>query len=59
LRDEELTERLGINQTPTFILLVAGQQPISANQRALPRLLNSPVVLTRLAPLASPDRTAE
>jgi len=49
LRDEALAERLGINQTPTFILLVAGQQPISANPRTLPHLLNSPVVQSALA----------
>ncbi|MDP3071743.1 MAG: DsbA family protein [Opitutaceae bacterium] len=52
LRDEELAERLGINQTPTFVLLVAGQQPISGNQRTLPRLLNSPVVQSKLAQAA-------
>jgi hypothetical protein len=48
-RDEALAERLGINQTPTFILLVAGQHPISANPRTLPRLLNSLVVQSALA----------
>jgi protein-disulfide isomerase/uncharacterized membrane protein len=46
LRDEQLAEKLGINATPTFIVLVDGQHPISANQRTLPRLLNSPVVLS-------------
>jgi hypothetical protein len=48
LRDEALAERLSINQTPVFILLAAGQQPISANLRTLPRLLNSPVIAAKL-----------
>jgi protein-disulfide isomerase len=48
LRDEQLAGKLGINATPTFILLVDGQHPISANQRTLPRLLNSPVVQSKL-----------
>jgi protein-disulfide isomerase len=53
LRDEKLAERLNINQTPTFIVLLDGHQPISANQRTLTRLLNSPEVQSRLAHAAA------
>lgn len=52
LDDEHLAERLGTTATPTFILLVSGQEPISANQRTLPRLLNSPQVLAWLGQVA-------
>jgi protein-disulfide isomerase/uncharacterized membrane protein len=47
--DKTFAEGLGIHSTPTFILFVAGQQPISANQRTLPKLLNSPTVQSLLS----------
>jgi hypothetical protein len=47
--DKTFAEGLGIHSTPTFILFVAGQQPISANQRTLPNLLNSATVQALLA----------
>jgi protein-disulfide isomerase len=48
-RDIALAERLGIRATPTFVLLVQDQLPISAGERTLPMLLNSPVVQSKLA----------
>jgi hypothetical protein len=48
-RDMDLADRLGVSATPTFIVLVAGQRPISATARTLPRLLNAPAVLSLLA----------
>jgi protein-disulfide isomerase len=53
LRDEALAEELGIHQTPTFIVLIAGQQPISATQRTLSQLLNSPLVMSLVAEAAA------
>ena len=47
-RDEALASRLGIEATPTFILVVRGHQPISANAHTLPRILNSPEVQSLL-----------
>jgi protein-disulfide isomerase len=52
LSDMDLARQLGIYTTPTFILLIEGQEPISANLRTLQRLLNLPVV-QRLITLAS------
>jgi len=49
VRDETLAEQLGINQTPTFVLLVSGNQPVSANQRTLVRILNSAEVQSQLS----------
>lgn len=46
--DMALAERLGVSATPTFLVLVKGHPPVSANQRTLPLILNSPVVLQRL-----------
>lgn len=51
LRDEALAARLGISQTPVFIIMVAGRPPVSASQRTLPRLLNSGLVQSKLAGL--------
>ena len=56
MQDESLADRLGINQTPTFIVIVNGHQPISANQRTLPRFLNAPEVTSHLARAAARDR---
>jgi protein-disulfide isomerase len=50
LRDERLAAQLGIDSTPSFLLLVDGQAPISANQRTLPILLNSAEVKSRRLP---------
>lgn len=40
-RDVDLAERLGVDSTPTFLVLVAGRPPVSANLRTLPRVLNA------------------
>jgi protein-disulfide isomerase len=48
-RDIALAERLGIHATPTFILKVGTYPAVSASQRGLARLLNSPVVTSILA----------
>ncbi len=48
-RDMDLAEKLGIHATPTFLVLIGDRAPVSASQRGLPRLLNSPVVLSALA----------
>ncbi|GAA4452985.1 hypothetical protein GCM10023156_23220 [Novipirellula rosea] len=47
-QDIELAERLGIDATPTFIVMFEGHELISANLRILPRILNSPIVLAKL-----------
>ena len=49
-RDMVLAERLGIHTTPTFIVLVDDYRPVSATQRTLPTLLNSPAVRSKLVP---------
>jgi protein-disulfide isomerase/uncharacterized membrane protein len=46
--DLDLAERLGIDSTPTFVVILAGQPPRAATARTLPRLLNSPGVLEAL-----------
>jgi protein-disulfide isomerase len=46
--DMALAERLGVHATPTFIVLVEGQPAISASERSLPVILNSPVVQAKL-----------
>jgi protein-disulfide isomerase len=48
-RDEALAKRLGIEATPVFIVLIRGHHSISANQRTLPRILNSAEVQSMLA----------
>lgn len=48
-RDMDLADRLGVTATPTFLVLVGNRPPISASQRSLPRILNSPLVLSALA----------
>jgi protein-disulfide isomerase len=55
-RDITLAERLGIRSTPTFLVLVEGQSPVSSSQRGLTALLNSPSVQSKLASTAQPDR---
>lgn len=47
-RDMDLADKLGIQATPTFLVLIRDRAPISASQRSLPRLLNSPDVLSAL-----------
>jgi protein-disulfide isomerase len=49
LRDEALAAKLEVNATPTFIVLLHGERPFSANQRTLPRILNSEPVQRRIA----------
>jgi uncharacterized membrane protein/predicted DsbA family dithiol-disulfide isomerase len=41
LRDVDFADELGINSTPTFVVMIGDNSPISANQRTLPRILNS------------------
>jgi len=55
LWDEAVAEGLGINATPTFIVILDGEQRISANQRTLPQILNLPAVQSRLARAAQRD----
>jgi protein-disulfide isomerase len=59
LRDVALAERLGVTATPTFIVLVDDNPAVSASHRMLPRILNSPAVLARLAEAAQASRTRE
>jgi protein-disulfide isomerase/uncharacterized membrane protein len=40
-RDRDLAESLGVTSTPTFVLLLKGERPVSANALTLPGLLNS------------------
>jgi protein-disulfide isomerase len=47
-RDIGLADRLGITATPTFIVLIGENPPISASQRTLPGILNSPQVRSLL-----------
>ena len=53
-RDIHFAEGLGINSTPTFIVLLDGRSPTSASLRTLPKILNSPLVQSRLAAKADP-----
>jgi protein-disulfide isomerase len=48
-RDVELADRLGVTVTPTFVVLVVGRAPISADQRKLPLILGSRPVRDVLA----------
>jgi hypothetical protein len=48
LRDVDFAAELGVNATPTFIVLIGDDPPISANQRTLARILDSPRVRTLL-----------
>ena len=43
-RDTALAERLGVHSTPTFVLVIGHNPPVSANHRSLARILNSPAV---------------
>lgn len=47
--DLALAEALGVHATPTFVVLVEGRPPVSANQRTLETYLNSVTVQARLA----------
>jgi protein-disulfide isomerase len=47
--DIALANRLGIHATPTFVLVLQGFPPVSANQRTLPEMLNSAPVQAALA----------
>jgi protein-disulfide isomerase-like protein with CxxC motif len=48
-RDMALAERLGIHATPTFIVIVEGNPPVSASERGLQSLLHSSTVKLKLA----------
>jgi protein-disulfide isomerase len=48
LRDRDFAEELGIHATPTFVVIVGDDPPISANQRTLSRILDSPRVQSLL-----------
>jgi predicted DsbA family dithiol-disulfide isomerase len=48
-KEKAFAEKLGINSTPTYILLVEGYAPVSANPRTLPRLLSSKTISLVLA----------
>ena len=43
-RDIALAQRLGVHSTPTFVLIIGHDPPVSANHRSLVRILNSPAV---------------
>jgi len=47
-RDIDLAERLDIHATPTFIVQAGTYAPVSATERGLKRLLNSPAVVSLL-----------
>jgi protein-disulfide isomerase/uncharacterized membrane protein len=53
LRDEAFAERLGVDATPTFLVLAAGRPAVSANSRTLAGVLNSPAVQAALLRTAS------
>ncbi len=46
--DVHMADRLGVTATPTFVLFLEGHPTLSANQRTLPLVLNSPAVLAKL-----------
>ncbi len=53
-RDMALAERLGIESTPTFLVLVEGQHPVSATMHTLPKLLSAPAVTVHLQSHSTP-----
>ena len=40
-RDRALADRLGVHLTPTFVVVIDNQAPVSANHRSLADILNS------------------
>jgi uncharacterized membrane protein len=48
-RDTALAERLGVHSTPTFVLVIGHNPPVSANHRSLATILNSAAVQTLFA----------
>ena len=54
--DEELAGRMGVKETPTFILMVEGEEPVSARVRMLERLLGSRRVVKLLARARQTDQ---
>jgi uncharacterized membrane protein len=48
LRDMELRDRLSLQTTPTFILLLPGHPPRAASALELPKILNAPPYRNRL-----------
>jgi protein-disulfide isomerase len=55
MADMRVAERLGVRTTPTFIVLIEGQPPRSANHITLPMIINSPAVQVRLALVSQPN----
>jgi len=47
--DTALAKRLGVTGTPTYLVLIPGHPPVSANQRTLAAVLNSAAVRAGLA----------
>jgi len=47
--DTALADRLGVHSTPTFVLIIGHNPPVSANHRSLATMLNSPAVQAVLA----------
>jgi protein-disulfide isomerase len=43
-RDRVLADRLGVDLTPTFVVVIDRKPPVSANHRSLATILNSPEV---------------
>jgi protein-disulfide isomerase len=58
-RDMDLADKLGVNSTPTFIVMLQGHPPLSANQRTLPKILNSEPVIVRLLQAAAANKAAQ
>jgi protein-disulfide isomerase len=54
-RDTALAERLGVHSTPTFVLIIGHNPPVSANHRSLATILNSPAVQALFAHGGEPD----
>jgi uncharacterized membrane protein len=55
-RDTALAERLGVHSTPTFVLIIGHNPPVSANHRSLARILNSRAVQALFAHEGEPPR---
>jgi hypothetical protein len=57
-RDIALAQRLGVHWTPTFVLVIGHNPPVSANHRSLATILNAPAVQALFAARARTRRTA-
>jgi protein-disulfide isomerase len=49
-RDQMFAESIGIHATPTFIVIVEGHPPLSANLGTLPKLLNQAIAIAPRKP---------